>query len=150
MEDYEKYVTDKKYKKYWTRLWTNTNMSSKHGAAGPRIENNPKLSGRLRKGNQSTRRHEITIEKDDLKKLWLKQEGKCHWLGVDMLVEDLFVAHSPFAPSVDRLDSSKGYHIDNIALTTRLVNKGRGAYDNSDFETKLTSLLEDRFKSEYK
>jgi len=130
--------------KYWKKLWSNVMMSSVSGAAGMRIENNPKLSGRRRKGNQSTKRHEITITIDDLKEIWKNQKAKCYWLGIDMSLEDLLISHSPFAPSVDRLDSKKGYHIDNIVLTTRFANRGRGAYDRKDFESRLNNLLESK------
>ena len=132
--------------KCWKKLWANVNMSSKSGAAGMRIENNPKLSGRERKGNQSTKRHDIDINIDYLKKLWEDQDGKCFWLGIDMSLEDLLVSYSPFAPSVDRLDSKKGYLFDNVVLTTRFANKGRGAYDNEDFLPRLNDLFKNKYK----
>ena len=119
-------------------------MSATSGAAGMRTDNNPKLSGQVRKGNQSTKRHEVSITIDDLKSLWEKQNGLCYWLGMKMSLEDLFISHSPFAPSVDRLDNNRGYHTDNIVLTSRFANKGRGAYDCEDFEQRLHSLLNER------
>ncbi len=118
-------------------------MSSVHGASGARTDTNPKLSGRIRKGNQSTRRHEISITIEDLKEAWKKQNGKCYWLKIDMSLEDLFVTRSPFAPSVDRLDSSAGYHKDNIVLCSRFANLGRGAYDGDDFRPRLEKLLKE-------
>jgi hypothetical protein len=130
--------------KYWKKLWRNVNMSSTHGAAGARTENNPKLQGRIRKGNQSTSYHEIHITLDDLKTQWKKQGGKCYWLGVDMSLPDLLVSRSPFAPSVDRLDSKGHYTVDNIVLTTRFANLGRGAYDGEDFQERLEFLLKNR------
>ena len=129
--------------KYWKRLWKNVNMSSISGAAGMRTDNNPKLSGRLRKGNQSTKRHEVTITIEDLKEIYEKQDGKCFWLGIPMNLEELYVSHSPFAPSVDRIDNEKGYHSDNIVLTTRFANKGRGAYMGDDFGPRIKKLLKE-------
>ena len=129
--------------KYWKRLWKNVNMSSISGAAGMRTDNNPKLSGRLRKGNQSTKRHEVTITIEDLKEIYEKQDGKCFWLGIPMSLEELYVSHSPFAPSVDRIDNEKGYHSDNIVLTTRFANKGRGAYMGDDFGPRIKKLLKE-------
>jgi len=130
----------------WRKLWSNTNMSATSGAAGMRTDKNPKRSGQLRKGNQSTKRHEVSITLDDLKSLWEKQNGLCFWLGIKMSLDDLFIAHSPFAPSVDRLDNERGYHSDNIVLTSRFANKGRGAYDSEDFEQRLSTLLKERTK----
>jgi len=119
-------------------------MSSTHGAAGARTDSNPKLQGRIRKGNQSTSYHDVLITLDDLKAQWEKQNGKCHWLGIQMSLEDLMVSRSPFAPSVDRLDSSGHYTKDNIVLTSRFANLGRGAYAGEDFKERLDSLLSDR------
>jgi hypothetical protein len=116
-------------------------MSSTHGAAGARTDNNPKLQGRIRKGNQSTSYHEVSITLDDLKEQWNKQNGKCYWLGIDMSLEDLMISRSPFAPSVDRLDSSGHYTKDNIVLTSRFANLGRGAYAGEDFKERLDKLL---------
>lgn len=129
--------------KAFKRLFKNVNMSSVHGASGARTDKNPKLSGRIRKGNQSTRRHEISITVDDLKEVWKKQNGRCYWLKIKMSLEDLFISRSPFAPSVDRLDSSVGYHKDNIVLCSRFANLGRGAYDNDDFQPRLVKLLKE-------
>ena len=58
----------------------------------------------------------------------------------------MFISNSPFAVSVERLDSNRGYHKDNIVLTTRFANRGRGKYDNNDFKKRLDNLLENRSK----
>ena len=137
-------MSDKAFKK----LWRNVNMSSVHGASGARTDTNPKLSGRIRKGNQSTRRHEISITIEDLKEAWKKQNGKCYWLKINVSLEDLFISRSPFAPSVDRLDSSVGYHKDNIVLCSRFENLGRGAYDRDDFRPRLNKLLKEANENE--
>lgn len=130
--------------KYWKKLWSNVNMSSKYGAAGARELKNPKLQGRVRKSNQSTAYHEVSITIDDLKEQWEKQNGKCYWLRIDMSLEDLMISRSPFAVSVDRLDSNGHYTKDNIVLTTRFANLGRGAYAGEDFQERLDKLLADR------
>ena len=133
----------------------NVQMSAEHGASGARELSNPKKSGKiraeyrkndLRVGNQSTKRHKIDITIDDLKNLWKIQKGKCYWLGIDMSLEDLFIPHSPFSVSVDRLNSDRGYHRNNIVLTTRFANRGRGSYDDTNFDERLNSLLENRTK----
>lgn len=111
-------------------------MSARYGASGARELKNPKV--------QKEVYHEITITIDDLKSQWEKQKGKCYWLGIDMSLEDLFVSRSPFAVSVDRIDSSEGYSKNNIVLTTRFANVGRGAYQGTDFQERLTALLDNK------
>jgi len=141
----------------WKHLMKNVEMSATHGATGARVLSNPKKAGRiraeyrkndLRVGNQSTKRHECTITISNLKEMWDIQNGMCYWLGVNMSLEDLFEPHSPFAVSVDRLDSEKGYLMGNIVLTIRFANKGRGSYDNSNFKKRLNDLLEKRSKDD--
>ena len=137
-----------KDEKYWKKLWRNVNMSAETGSAGMRIESNPKKTNPIvvarKKGNQSTKRHKITITIEDLKDLWRAQSGNCFWLNIPMSLKDLFISHSPFAPSVDRLDNDRGYHRDNIVLATRFANKGRGAYNGEDFAERLNGLLSER------
>ena len=56
--------------KYWKHLMKNVEMSAEYGAAGARELLNPKLSGRIRKGNQSTKRHKITITIEPINNTW--------------------------------------------------------------------------------
>jgi hypothetical protein len=74
-----------------------------------------------------------------------EQKVLCYWLDIEMSLPDLAISRSPFAPSVDRLDSSRGYHKDNIVLCTRFANIGRGAYDKEDFKPRLTKLISQRY-----
>ena len=117
------------------RLWRNLNMS----ANGPTVQN--RLASH---GGGPVKKHEVTITQQDLKDIWDEQNGLCYWLKIPMSPEDLFVSNSPFAPSVERLDSQKGYHRDTVVLTTRFANKGRGCYDNPDFEPRLSKMLTER------
>ena len=117
----------------WKKIEKNVKMSAKHGAKGARELKNPTA--------KSSKGHALTITIDDIKEAWKNQNGKCYWLGIDMSMEDLFIPNSPFAPSVDRLKSDQGYHKDNIVLTLRFANRGRGAYDGEDFKSRLDSLL---------
>jgi hypothetical protein len=142
--------------KCWKKLFRNVNMSSIDGrdiantqrkAAHDFLKESATLNtngNKVRKGNQSTSYHEVHITIDDLKEQWKIQNGKCYWLGIDMSLQDLFISRSPFAVSVDRLVSSGHYTKDNIVLTTRFANLGKGAYDREDFKERLDSLFKNK------
>ena len=120
-------------KKYWNKIWQNVKLSARYGAGG----------GRLR-DLKSNLGHELTITLDDIKQLWEDQDGRCHWLGIKMSLEDVDIKNSPFAPSVERVDSSIGYVKGNVVLASRFANRGRGAYDDENFKKRLDNLLSDR------
>lgn len=70
------------------------------------------------KGNSKHRNLEFNIVKEDLITLFKVQEGRCYYTGRDLKT----VLGFPESVSVDRVDSSKGYLIDNIVLCQSKVN----------------------------
>lgn len=40
----------------------------------------------------------------------------------------------PWRASLDRLDNTKGYHDDNVAVVTKIVNNAKGPWALSDFD----------------
>lgn len=63
----------------------------------------------------------VTI--DFLKKQYEKQNGKCYYTGVEMVVRKIGdQAYNPFDMSIDRIDSSKGYIPSNIVLCCYGIN----------------------------
>lgn len=121
--------------KYWKILWNNVKLSARHGAGGARIS---KLRGYGER--------DLTITLDEIKELWDNQQGRCHWLGIKMSLEDLEIKDSPFAPSVERLNNDLGYVQGNVVLASRFANRGRGAYNGDDFQPRLNSLIRDRIE----
>lgn len=115
--------------RYWKIIWNNVKLSARYGAGG----------GRVHKGSNDAR--DLTITIDDIKDLWNKQDGRCYWLDIKMILEDLEIKNSPFAPSVERLNNDLGYIRGNVVLASRFANRGRGAYDGEDFKERLESLL---------
>jgi hypothetical protein len=75
-----------------------------------------------RKG--ATRRGiDFTISEQDIHDLWDRQKGLCAVSGMPMSLEHGTVAnHNLRKVSVDRIDNSRGYHIDNIQLVIWQVN----------------------------
>jgi len=85
--------------------------------------------------------HEINIDWEYLKKVWLDQDKKDYWFPeYEIELNEIFVPYSIKAPSVDRLDGSKGYVKGNVVLTTRFANLGRGNFGETDFRTFIKKL----------
>lgn len=64
--------------------------------------------------------HDIVYE--DVLELFHKQEMKCALTKIDFDMNS--GKGNPFSPSIDRIDSSRGYHKDNIRLVCYAVNIG--------------------------
>lgn len=70
----------------------------------------------------------VEITAEDLQKLFEHQGGRCAILGTVLNPQDLFIKRHPLAPSVDRLDNSQNYNVDNIQICSRFANFGKCAY----------------------
>ena len=79
------------------------------------------------------KQHFVDITWEDLEIQYEKQNGKCYWFGIDIDLDEVFIPYSIQAPSVDRINDSVGYTKDNIVITTRFVNLGRGNYSKEKF-----------------
>ena len=72
---------------------------------------------------------EHTITKNDLLKLYEKQNHKCVYTGRKLLLE----TNSNNKVSLDRIDSEKGYIPDNIQLTTKVANAAKNDMTEQEF-----------------
>jgi hypothetical protein len=73
---------------------------------------------------------DLTLEQ--LINLWNKQEGKCAISGVEMSYQRNKRQHNMNNCSVDRIDSSGNYTIDNIQLVCWIVNRMKGENTTED------------------
>lgn len=84
------------------------------------------LSERLKDCNRRARKKgiECTLTRDQLLDLWHTQNHLCAVTGKPMLIRAETVTTGPSSDtiSVDRIDSTKGYVIDNIQLVRSVVN----------------------------
>lgn len=78
---------------------------------------------------------DMTINKDYILKLAAEQDFICYYSGLKMVVGDNFKA-----PSLDRIDSAKGYEKDNVVLCCRAMNYAKSEYDEESFRSFLTEL----------
>lgn len=72
---------------------------------------------------------EITIE--DLWKLWLKQNGKCAISNVEITLP--IHRDDKYTASVDRIDSTQSYNINNIQWVHKIVNRIKYTLSLNDF-----------------
>lgn len=70
-----------------------------------------------------TRGIPFSLTKDELEAIWKRCEGYCEVSGLPFSL-DFSEAHKrrPYAPSIDRRDSAKGYHAANCRLVCAAVN----------------------------
>jgi hypothetical protein len=80
----------------------------------------------LRKGRN--REGDITIQQ--IYDLWIKQNKKCRLSGVDI---DFIRRDNGVSASIDRIDSSKEYTIDNVQLVHKDVNLMKNHFNQEYF-----------------
>jgi len=80
------------------------------------------------RGNRKQHSGTITIE--DVYNLWIKQNKKCNLSGMNIGFYDDDKNHTC---SIDRIDSSKEYELDNIQLVHKHVNLMKNHYNNEYF-----------------
>jgi len=65
------------------------------------------------------------ISPDFVATLYTKQRGRCAVSGIEFHLDEIKAGHKrtrAFAPSLDRIDNSKGYTRDNVRLVCRIAN----------------------------
>lgn len=111
-----------------------------------KLESYMKNSGsRTREAKQQKTRDrmkERPIELDwkDLKRIFEKQKEKCFWLGLKINPMDIFDKGNMLAFSVDRVYNHKGYTEENVVITTRLANLGRGSCQFEKFKENIIKI----------
>ena len=80
----------------------------------------------------------ITV--NDVIDLYHRQKGKCALLKIPMTCE----LKNPRTISIDRIDSSKGYLIDNIQLVCNCMNLAKNTYSNESIKAVIKEAIEVR------
>lgn len=67
---------------------------------------------------------EFGLDQEDCLALWTRCQGRCEVTGIPFEYEKSGVKHErrPYAPSLDRIESSKGYIVDNVRVVCVAVN----------------------------
>lgn len=73
---------------------------------------------------------EFSIIAEDINNLYLQQNKKCALSGLEIGWAEVGQGHTA---SIDRIDSSKGYTLENIQLVHKDINMMKQQYDNQYF-----------------
>jgi hypothetical protein len=87
---------------------------------------------------------EFSITTEDVIRLWESQEGKCCLTDVDFqLTQEPRKPHKD-GPSLDRIDSTKGYTPSNIRLVTYQVNTALSSFGEDELVKMAVALINNR------
>lgn len=93
------------------------------------------LKNTLYCARDNDRAHSLTRE--DIIRQYERQDGRCYYSGVKL--DFNLIKHSPRYPSIDRVDSTRGYTPDNIVVASWWMNRAKFTYKREDF----ISLIEE-------
>jgi hypothetical protein len=74
------------------------------------------------------------LSEDQLENLWIKQNGKCFYTGIKLILPNSYPeSYHKLSPSIDRIDSSKPYTISNIQIVHKQVNFMKQSMTHDEF-----------------
>jgi len=85
----------------------------------------------------------VTVSAEHLDALFQTQNGRCAYTGVELV--NVRVGMHPFAPSVDRVDSTKGYEPDNVVICADCVNRMKNSMPADEFRICLNTIADSVF-----
>ena len=113
---------------------TNTELQHRHRRT---------LNGTISSKRQSAKQRatelglEFALTTGDLHELWNKQRGLCAISGAELG----YVGTGWCAASIDRIDPSKGYTLDNVQWVCWRVNDAKSNMKNEDFITMCAAII---------
>ena len=129
----------RKFKKIGKVLESSAELSSKRvREKNPRWTGHNGICGSLWRSllqHSKSRGIKLEITKEDLWSKWQSQNGKCAISGVDLSLPNSYIEYSTGKTnaSVDRIDSSKSYHLSNIQWVSKDVNLSKWHMVEEDF-----------------
>lgn len=98
------------------------------------------LSAKTRAENKNVK---YSLSVDLIKCLIKIQRDRCKLTGINFIYENSEeYLYRPFAPSIDRIDSKKGYVCENVQIVCCIVNKAKNEYDISLFDEMCKARVE--------
>lgn len=121
-----------------TRLYQNISTNARNGGGGGKYKSALTKSG-LSKSQVKEKIKPKKIDPRDilmvhLQELWVSQKGRCKDTNILLDEKYLFDGNQSIkAPSVDRIDNSKGYIVGNLKIVMRGINKFRNNTPDAEF-----------------
>lgn len=105
------------------------------------------VSGMLTRAKTRSKQYSLSFDLDKtfLNELFMKQQNKCALTKIDFIyeAENVSVTHKrPFAPSLDRINSQKGYTKDNVRIVCIIVNFALCEFGDDAFHKMCTAYTD--------
>lgn len=98
---------------------------------------------RGKKAHGKRRNIEVSVTADFLGNMYESQGRRCFYSGMKLL--DVRTGRHPLSPSVDRIDSSKGYTLDNVVVCAWSINRMKDDMPASEFKPLLQQVADSVF-----
>lgn len=94
----------------------------------------------------------FNITLDDIIKTWDRHNGICYYTKIPMLKK--WKSGSPYQMSLDRIDSKRGYEVDNIVFCCQSINFAKSSYSEELFREFILAISKynicsDQFKPKW-
>lgn len=97
----------------------------------------------LLKDGAKRRNHKFDLTAEQLWNLYIKQNKRCALSGLTLyFAESRYKDRQKQTASLDRIDSSKGYTIDNVQWVHKIINMMKQDYSNEYFIKMCTKVNE--------
>jgi len=111
-----------------------------------KLRRNMIISGKETKNYLEMKKSALKVTWENLRNVFNKQGGRCFWYRIKLDPMDIFITEHPLAMSVDRLDNSKYYELDNIVICCRMTNLGRRKCNAKTFREIINTRIRGKIK----
>lgn len=94
----------------------------------------------MRKALQRGKLGDITLS--SIKELWDRQDGKCAFIGIPLMLNTKGKQDLRFLASLDRIDSSLPYQDGNVQFVSASLNYAKSTMTDTMFREFLTMIVE--------
>lgn len=104
------------------------------------------------KERSSRKKIPFDISFDDVVKMYNDQKGLCSLSGLKLVTNELRESNKhyyPYAPSIDKIDPSKGYVLSNIRIVAVIVNLALNQFGDDVFDIMCKSYIEKKYNIKF-